>query len=267
MVDILGFEGQRVVITGAHSGMGEAAARLLVDLGAEVHALDIREVFAPVKQYIETDLSNVESIDAAVAKIPGELDVLFNCAGLPGPPFSALDTMLVNFVGLRHLTESLLPRIVDGGAVASITSVAGMGWKKNLEAVNALVSTESFEAGKTWCEEHPTEANGYLFSKQCIIVYTMTRAGQLAERGVRVNCLSPAPTDTPMMKAFTDQVPKEFMDEHFQSPVGRNATSEEMAEPLVFLGSRAARFVSGVNLFVDHGYLAQVETGQRVGLL
>jgi NAD(P)-dependent dehydrogenase (short-subunit alcohol dehydrogenase family) len=142
-----------------------------------------------------------------------------------------------------------------------------MGWKKNLEAVNALVSTESFEAGKTWCEEHPADANGYLFSKQCIIVYTMTRAGQLAERGVRVNCLSPAPTDTPMMKAFTDQVPKEFMDEHFQSPVGRNATSEEMAEPLVFLGSRAARFVSGVNLFVDHGYLAQVETGQRVGLL
>ncbi len=267
MKDILGYEGQRVVVTGAYSGMGEAAARLLVDLGAEVHALDIREVSAPVKQYIQTDLSKQESIAAAVANIPGEIDSLFNCAGLPGPPFSNLDTMLVNFVGLRHLTESLLPRIVDGGAVASITSVAGMGYKKNMEKVNELLATESFAEGKAWCQANPEAANGYLFSKQCIISYTMARAGEFAKRGVRINCISPAPTDTPMMKAFHDQISREFMDEHFQAPVGRNATSEEMGDPLVFLNSRAARFISGVNLFIDFGYTAQVDSGQRPALL
>jgi NAD(P)-dependent dehydrogenase (short-subunit alcohol dehydrogenase family) len=265
--DILGYEGQRVVITGAFSGMGEAAARVLVDLGAEVHALDIKEVSAPVKQYIQTDLSRQDSIDAALDKIPGEIDSLFNCAGLPGPPFSALDTMLVNFVGLRHLTEALLPRIPSGGAVGSITSVAGMGYKKNMDLVAALLDTPDFAAGQAWCEANPEAANGYMFSKQCIIAYTKRRAGQLAERGVRMNCLSPAPTDTPMMKSFHEQVPKEFMDEHFQAPVGRNATAEEMAEPLVLLNSKAARFVSGVNLFVDFGYEAQVDAGQRPGLL
>ena len=70
-------------------------------------------------------------------------------------------------------------------------------------------------------------------------------------------------TDTPMMKDFHAQITKEFMDEHFQAPVGRNATPEEMAEPLLFLGSRAARFVSGVNLFVDFGYTASVDAGLR----
>jgi len=267
MRDILGFEGKRVVVTGAFSGMGEAAARLLVDLGAEVHALDIKEVAAPVKQFIQTDLSKPESIDAALEKIPGELYALFNCAGLPGPPFSNLDTVLVNFVGLRHLTESLLPRIADAGSVVSITSVAGMGYKKNMENVGGLLATPDFASAKAWCEANPDATNGYLFSKQCIIAYTMARAGELAKRAVRINCVSPAPTDTPMMKSFHAQISKEFMDEHFQAPVGRNATPEEMAEPVVFLGSHAARFISGVNLFVDHGYTAQVDSGQRPGLL
>jgi hypothetical protein len=57
------------------------------------------------------------------------------------------------------------------------------------------------------------------------------------------------------------------MDQHFRAPIGRNATPEEMAEPLILLGSTAARFVSGVNFFVDFGYLAAVETGQKQGLL
>lgn len=267
MRDILGYEGATVVVTGAASGMGGAVASTLVEMGAEVHALDVAPVSAGVKQAIEVDLRDRASIDAAIAKLPGGCDVLLNCAGLPGPPFSNLDTMLVNFVGLRHLTDSLVPRIADGGAVASITSVAGMGWRKNLEAVNALLDTPDFESAKTWCEENPDKANGYLFSKQCIILYTKRKAVELLGREVRVNCLSPSPTDTPMLSSFHDQAGKEFLEEHFLAPVGRNATPEEMAEPLILLASRAARFVSGQNLFVDFGYEAAVDTGARVGLL
>jgi NAD(P)-dependent dehydrogenase (short-subunit alcohol dehydrogenase family) len=259
--DILGFDGKRVVVTGAASGMGEAAARLLVDLGAEVYALDVKEISAPVKQAIETDLSKVDSIDAAVAAIPGQLDVLFNCAGLPGAPFSVLDTMLVNFVGLRHLSEALLPRISNGGAIASITSVAGMGYPSNIDNVRSLLAIPDFAAARDWCEAHPEIANGYLFSKQCIIVYTKTRAHQLLDRQIRVNCISPAPTDTPMLPSFHNQVSKEFIEQHFLAPVGRNSTPEEQAEPLVFLGSDAARFISGQNLFVDFAYTSSVEMG------
>jgi NAD(P)-dependent dehydrogenase (short-subunit alcohol dehydrogenase family) len=205
MKDVLGYAGQTVVVTGAASGMGEAAAKLLAQLGAEVHALDVKPVKAAVAQSIGTDLSKQGSIDAALGQLPRRIDALFSCAGLPGPPFSNLDTMLVNYVGLRYLTESLLPRIPDGGAVAHITSVAGMGWRKNLDAVKALVATPDFAAGKAWCEANPDKANGYLFSKQCIIYYTKKRAGELVSRHIRMNCLSPAPTATPMLPTSHDQ--------------------------------------------------------------
>ena len=100
-----------------------------------------------------------------------------------------------------------------------------------------------------------------------LLVEDLRDEAELAQRNVRINCLSPAPTDTPMMPAFYDQVSKEFMDEHFQAPVGRNATPDEMAQPLILLNSSAASFVSGHNLFVDFGYVAQVTMGQRPGLL
>lgn len=268
MKDVLGYQGRTVVLTGCATGMGAAAARLLVDLGAEVHGLDVAAVDAPVKQTIQVDLADEASIDAAVAKLPERIDVLLHCAGVPGPPrFSALQTMLVNFVGLRHLTEALAPRIPEGGSIASITSVAGMGWRKNLDNVKALLATPGFAEAKAWCEANPEAANGYLMSKQCIIYYTKELAVRLVERGITVNCLSPAPTDTPMLPDFHAQATKEFLEEHFLALCGRNATPEEMAEPLVFLGSRMARFVSGQNLFVDYAYEAAVDTGAKVGLL
>jgi NAD(P)-dependent dehydrogenase (short-subunit alcohol dehydrogenase family) len=267
MRDILGYAGTQVVVTGAASGMGAAVAAVLVELGAEVHALDVKPITTKVAQAVAADFRDRASLDAAISELPARVDRLFHCAGLPGAPFSNLDTMLVNFAALRHLTEALLPRIPDGGAIASITSVAGMGFRKNLDNVKALCATKDFDAARAWCEAHPTEANGYLFSKQCIIWYTMERAVSLVPRRIRMNCLSPAPTDTPMLPAFHAQVNREFIEKHFLAPIGRNATPEEMAEPLVLLNSDAARFVSGVNLFVDYGYLASVETGARVGLL
>lgn len=268
MIDILQYQGKVCVVTGAASGMGGACASILTELGAEVVGLDVQDVNVPVKESMKLDLMREESIDEVVARLPDRIDRLFNCAGVPGAPrFSALDTMVVNFVGLRHLTEAVLPRLPRGGAVASITSVAGMGYQKNIEKVKELLAIEDFSQARAWCEANPETANGYLFSKQMIIGYTEARATVLAEREVRINCLSPAPTDTPMMPAFYEAAPKEFMDEHFQAPVGRNATPEEMAEPLILLNSDAARFVSGHNLFVDYGYAGSVHMGQRPALL
>jgi enoyl-[acyl-carrier-protein] reductase (NADH) len=70
-----------------------------------------------------------------------------------------------------------------------------------------------------------------------------------------------------MLPNFHSQVSKDFLEEHFLAPVGRNATPEEMGDPLIFLNSQAARFISGHNLFVDYGYVASVEVGRKVGLL
>jgi len=258
--DIFGYQGKRVVITGAASGMGQAAAQLLVELGAEVYALDVKEVTAPVKQYINTNLMEKGSIDAAVKQIPDNLYALFNCAGLPGPPFSNLDTTLVNFVGHRHLTETLLPKISDGGAIAFISSLAGGLWQMHLETINKLLATPGFDEARAWLEANEEANDGYMFSKECNIVYTKKRAEELGtKRNIRINCISPGPTDTPMMPYFIAMAGKELLDQ-YSGFIGRFATPEEMAEPLVFLNSNMARYISGHNLVVDYGVTAKGAT-------
>lgn len=270
MTDVLGYKGQNVVITGAASGMGMAAAQLLVDLGANVYALDIAEVQVPVTQAIATDMKDAASIDAAVAALPEEIFALFNCAGVPSPPFPALDTVLINFTGLRYLTEALEARIVEGGAIASIASTAGMGWKGNLDRVREFLALDSsHEAATAWMEANAEAVpDGYGFSKQCIIVYTLSRAAELAEKGIRINSIAPSPTDSAFMKILKGegQIPDEAV-ELFLPPNGRYATGADMGEPLVLLNSKLAGFVSGNNLPIDFGYTAQVMMGQRDDLL
>lgn len=267
MSDALGYDGKVVVITGAASGMGASAAHLLVELGAQVHALDIGNVTAPVEQSIKTDMKNRGSIDAAIAKLPGDIDVLFNCAGVPHPPASWLDTMMINFVGLRHLTDALIPRIRSGGAIGSIASTAGMAYKSNLERVRTFLALETFEAGEAWLREEPDlNADPYGFSKQCIIVYTQSMAGELARRGVRINCISPSPTASDFMSKLTKEIPEEAVKPFFPSN-GRYAEPDEMGRALVMMGSDLACFVSGVNLPVDYGYSAEVAMGQRDNLM
>ncbi len=269
MRDILGYAGTRCVVVGAATGMGEACARTLTEMGAEVIALDVAEVTAPVKQSIHVDLADPASIAAAAAKIGGEIPKLFVCAGVPGPPrWDALATMRVNFVGVRAIIEALLPRVPRGGAVALISSVAGVGFAKNLEALKELCATPGFDEAVAWCEAHPDVANGYLGSKQALIVYTKLRAAQLVEREIRMNSLLPAPTDTPMLPAFHEQVGgRENIEKFFLAPIGRNATAQEMAEPLILLNSDAASFVSGHALDVDYGYCGEVDVGLRPRLL
>ncbi len=262
MPDDLTYAGKRVIVTGAASGMGEACARLLVQLDAEVWGLDIKPVSAPVKEFVETDLRDPDAIEWAVSRVGEPVDALFNCAGLPGPPFSKLDTMLVNFLGLRHLTERAISRMRAGGAIASVSSVAGMGYLTNLANVKQLLEASEFGAARAWCEAYPDIANGYPFSKECIIVYTLMRGRALAERGIRINCISPGITDTPMLPHFYEQTGREWIEKNFQGFLGRNARPGEQAWPLVFLNSQTASFVTGANLFVDGGYTGALFTGQ-----
>lgn len=270
MKDVLGYEGKNVVVTGAASGMGQAAAQLLVDAGARVYALDIAEVSVPVHTSIKVDMKDVVSVDAALAQLPQEIFALFNCAGVPSPPFSAEDTVLINFTGLRYLTEGLVGRISKGGGVASIASTAGMGWKPNLNRVKEFLALDnSYDAAIEWLRAHAEAVpDGYGFSKQCIIVYTMTMAKELAQKGIRINCIAPSPTDSGFMKILKGegQIPDEAV-ELFLPSNGQYATGAEMGAPLVMLNSRLASFVSGNNLPVDFGYCAEVFTGQRDDLL
>ena len=270
MNDILGYQGKTVIITGAASGMGRAAAELLVELGAQVYALDVAPVDSPVAVAIEVDMSDAGSIDAALEKLPQTIDALFNCAGVPSPPFSAEETLLINFVGLRYLTELLIPRLSAGAGIASIASTAGMAWRAGLASVQQFLALEnSFSAAKSWMSENSDAcADGYGFSKQCIIVYTMQMARDLAASEIRINCISPSPTASGFMDKLKGegQMPDELVDLFLPSN-GRYATGEEMGEALVLLNSKLASFVSGVNLPVDFGYCAETFMSQRDDLL
>jgi NAD(P)-dependent dehydrogenase (short-subunit alcohol dehydrogenase family) len=262
MDDVLGYSGKRVIVSGAASGMGAATATLLVDLGAEVHTIDIKKPdIAGLASFTETDLRDPAQIDRAVDKIGAVVNGLFNCAGLPNT-FSNLDVMLVNFCGLRHLTERVIPNIVEGGAVASIASSAGIGWLMNMEVLGGLLATPDFAAAKSWCEADPKRiANGYGLSKEAINAYTAFRSFNLAKDRIRINCVNPGPTDTPMMPEFEKAVGKKYMDD-FPVPLGRHAVADEQAWPMVFLNSPRSSFVTGLQFDCDGGFKGGLFTGQ-----
>jgi len=262
MTSAWGYEGSRVIVSGGGgAGMGAAAVRHLSELGAEVHVLDLKEPPVAVASYHAVDLRDPGATAGAVDKIGGTIDGLFNCAGLAGSKFPDLDVMLVNLVGMRHLAELVAARMEPGAAIASISSTAGSGYLMNIGTWLPLVTLPGFDAAKQWCETHPEEiSGGYGPSKEAIIIWTFWASYALAEKGIRVNCISPGPTDTPMMPDFEHYVGKEFMD-NFPVPLGRRSTPDEQAWPLIFLNSKLASYITGENLVTDGGTMGAVMTG------
>jgi NAD(P)-dependent dehydrogenase (short-subunit alcohol dehydrogenase family) len=259
--DLLRYDGKRTIVTGAASGMGAETARLVMERGGEVYALDVNEPKVEVTTFLRTDLSDPASIDAAVASIGGPVHALFNCAGLPNT-FPGQQVFAVNFLGHRHLTEQVIPLMPAGGAVATVSSVGGMNYMSHMGELAELCAIAGFAEAKAWCEAHDELiADGYSTSKEALIYYTMLRSTSALQQGVRINCISPGPTDTAMMPAFEQAMGKDYMAK-FPKPIGRNARAEEQAYPLVFLNSDGASYISGHNLMVDGGFLGGVMTGQ-----
>ena len=103
--------------------MGAAALHLFLRAGARVHVIDLAEPSTPIGSdpvsghpaFHRADLGDRSSIDAVVDQLPGRLDALINCAGIPnGGRFTGQQVMRVNWLGLRHLTESVLDRLAGG---------------------------------------------------------------------------------------------------------------------------------------------------------
>jgi NAD(P)-dependent dehydrogenase (short-subunit alcohol dehydrogenase family) len=258
------YVGKRVVITGASSGMGEATAHLVHELGADVIAIDIQPPRYDFARYIQVDLRDRAAIEQAVAEVTSSrLHNLFYCAGLPGHKFSAVDVVTVNFISQRHMINLLVPHMQPGDAIASVSSGAGMGYSFFGKQLAPFMEIADFAQAQDWVRENEKEQwfEPYSFSKMCSIVFTLRAGGAItAKTGVRVNCIAPGPTDTAMMPAFVEQTGAAFF-ERYPKPIGRNSTAEEQAWPLAFLNSDAASYISGENLYTDGGACSGVLNG------
>jgi NAD(P)-dependent dehydrogenase (short-subunit alcohol dehydrogenase family) len=257
------YDGKHVVITGASTGMGAETTSMLLDAGAKVYAIDIAGVNQPVQKYVRCDLGDPSSITGAVGELPDRVDVVMNCAGIPGKTrFSDLQVLQVNFLGLRMLTEALLPRIPRGGAVVHIASIAGGRWFEHVPQIAELVATPDFAAGSAWVEANTLPNDAYSFSKELVQFYTMVRSVTSIKDGVRMNSICPGVTDTKIMPDFRQAMGDWAIDMTADVGIGRLAEPREMAPGMIFLGSDEASYVNGLNMVIDGGFSAAAATGQ-----
>ena len=256
----LGYGEKRVVVTGCTSGIGEAAARLLLSLGAEVHGLDWKDCALPLASFTRLDLRDWAAIDAAAASL-GAVDVLFNCAGIAMRP-TPLEVVQINYIGPRRLSDALLPAMKPGSAIVSVASIGGLGWSGHVPQLLELAAQPTSEAATSWCESHPDlTGNAYAFSKEALIGWTIHASTGLAARGIRINCTLPGSVDTALLDEFAAVSPPASI-KASEQPMDRRSTPDEQARALVFLGSDWASYINGALLMVDGGFLAGNTSGQ-----
>jgi NAD(P)-dependent dehydrogenase (short-subunit alcohol dehydrogenase family) len=243
------YDGRRVLVVGGATGMGAAAAKLVAALGGEAVVMDFAPVEYPVAAAIKVDLQDRAGIDAALDQLGGPVDALFSAAGIAGGP----GLMKVNFIAHRHMMEQLVAQglLTSGAAICMISSVAGLGWQANLPMLHDFLSTPDYESADAWVAAHEG-SNSYTFSKQAMNAYVAAQAYPLMCRGVRINAICPGPTDTPLAQANSWLG---FGQDYREATGAPGLQPEQMANAMVFLNSKAASGISGVNLLVDSGHV------------
>jgi NAD(P)-dependent dehydrogenase (short-subunit alcohol dehydrogenase family) len=251
------YDGKRVLVVGAATGMGAATAAVVLDAGAEVIVMDIAGCSLAGAKDIHVDLAEKASIDEAVDECGGPLHAVFLCAGVAdGTP----GIEKINFIGHRHLIDRMLAKdmLPSGSAIGFISSAAGLGWEANLPELLELLATPDFDTAVRWVEEHGKA--DYMSMKQAICAYVANEAMSLLSRGIRINAICPGPTDTPLAQANKETWLGFGTDYRAETGI-EPSTPLEQAYPLVFLCSRAAAAVTGITVISDAGYMSSGITG------
>jgi NAD(P)-dependent dehydrogenase (short-subunit alcohol dehydrogenase family) len=246
-------------VTGAASGIGAYTASLCASLGADVIAIDRNAPTATHAGFIKGDLSSAAGVNAIVAALPQRIDALCNIAGLSGAP-GAAPTVAVNFYGLRALSEGVAGKLREGGAVVSVASIAGYGWRTNLNRAKSMVAVTGFPDVAAVLRDHSVaEPEGYPLSKELLLLWTQLAAHQplFKSRGIRVVSVSPGPVETPILGQFRQVFGDQRVDDDIAA-AGRAGTPGDIAPVVAFLCSDGARWINGTNIAADGGLEAAV---------
>lgn len=251
------WSGKSIVVTGAASGIGLRVAELLAERGARVIALDRNPPPLAVAAYVAVDLADPDSIDAAVAALgQGVLHGLCNIAGVPQMAGDAA-VARVNYLGLRHLTRRLLPRLAPGAGIVNLSSTAGHGWRDRATLLWELARIEDWAEAEAWIAAHPVMAkDAYDRFKEALVVWTQAVASDwFLRHGVRMNCVSPGPVQTPIFDDFTRVFGAGNVAD-ILARTGRIPTPDDIAPPVLFLLDDAACWIVGVDLPAEGGLSA-----------
>ena len=236
------FAGKRIVVTGAGKGIGRAVSVMLAGRGAHVIALtrsqqDLDQLVDEIGcTAIAVDLSDAGAAHAA-AELAMPADFMVNCAGTTSLD-SFLDVSAETFDYIMAV-NTRAPMIV---AQAYARSRIARGVGGAILNVSSISSTVGFADHTAYCA-----------SKGALDAMTRVMANELGPYGIRVNCVNPIVTLTPMaVKAWSDPAKAgPILD---RIPIGRFVSPDEVGEAISFLLSDAASAISGITLPIDGGF-------------
>lgn len=240
------------IVTGAGSGLGQAAALSLAEQGINITVVDVNEeggnkTVEMIKEkgadalFIKADVSKAEDVknyaDQTVEKF-GTIDYFFNNAGISGSGKYFLETdvseidkivginMLGALYGIRYVAEVMLKQ--GGGSIVNTASSAGVIGQDSVVTYSA--------------------------TKHGIVGMTKSLIAEYAKDGLRVNSIAPGPTETPMVAAFYADNPEMKANAEAGIPQKRLGTPEEVAELVTFLLTSKAEYINGEVIRIDGGF-------------